>query len=206
MTKQTLSESQILQRLTDYAPTVLHRTGRQAAVLVAFVMQPELSILLTVRSANLKSHPGDVSFPGGMVEQYDDDLIATALRETQEEVGIPTANFRVVGSLSTALSKDGIPVHPIVAITSELGDLILCPEEISEAFMVPWHFFQTTMPEFTPVMRHGIHFEVPHYYFEGRHIWGLTAMILLELINVLDNTHWPLPQSLLAEHSRLIDR
>lgn len=206
MTADHLPHREIIKRLANYSPNILHRTGRQAAVMVAFVVQPELSILLTVRSAHLKSHPGDVSFPGGMVELSDRDWTEAALRETEEEVGLPANQFDILGSLSTALSKDGVPVHPVVGITDDVRAMKLCPDEISEAFLVPWRFFQQAAPEFTPIKRHGLSFEVPHFYYKGQHIWGLTAMILLELINLLEGSTWPLPQSLLAEHSALVDR
>jgi hypothetical protein len=61
-------------------------------------------------------------------------------------------------------------------------------------FKVPWTFFLEQTPKLERVYRHGISFEIPHYYFEDKHIWGLTAMILLEMLNLVEGTQWPVPK------------
>ncbi len=180
-------------RLERHEPTVLAYSRPKAGVLVPLVQGNEPELLLTVRAGHLKSHPGEVAFPGGMWEPTDVDLEHTALRETYEELNIPPEQIDVLGPLSTGLSKAGVQVYPYVGIVNHLDDCRASPDEIESWFTVPWSFFVETAPKLQPVRRHGIEFHLPHYHYERWHIWGLTAMILLELINLVEETDWPLP-------------
>jgi 8-oxo-dGTP pyrophosphatase MutT (NUDIX family) len=183
----------LIQRFGAFQPEVISIDKPRAAVLVPLVLSPEPSVLLTVRASHLNSHPGQVSFPGGMFELEDASLIDTALRETFEEIALPKHQISVVGQLSTAFSKDGVQVYPIVGTLPHAENSKANPDEIAEIFSVPWSYFVTQTPKLQKIDRHGISFEIPHYYYEGRHIWGLTAMILLELINLVEDTQWPVP-------------
>lgn len=191
--------TKIQQHMRTFRPTLMHTELKHAAVLIPVVLQPEPAILLTVRAAHLKSHPGDVSFPGGMVECYDNGIEDAALRETHEEINLTPNQFHVHGRLSTALSKNGVLVHPVLASLNDASNSEANPDEIADIFSVPWQFFAQTTPELTPYERHGIAIQVPHFHYQGRHIWGLTAMILLELINLLEGTQWPLPPFIESE-------
>lgn len=166
----------------------------QAAVLVPIVLNPEPAILLTLRASHLKSHPGQVSFPGGMLEQADGGSMKTAaLRETDEEIGLSADRFQVIGELSTTISKDGVLVYPVVGTIASAEGSSANPDEIAEIFTVPWQFFIDAEPDFQVVERLGRSIEIPHYYYQDRHIWGLTAMVLLELLNTVEGTQWPIP-------------
>lgn len=187
-------EQHLRSRLQQHTPDILSLDRPKAAVLVPLVSTPEPSILLTVRAAHLKSHPGQVSFPGGMAEASDETLAVTALRETHEEIAIRPQQVEVLGELSTAFSKDGVQVYPFVGWVDRDHQSEGSPDEIDEIFHVPWSFFANEAPELQKIERHGMSFEIPHFYFEGRHIWGLTAMILLELINLVEDKDWPVPQ------------
>lgn len=180
-------------RLVEHRPTLLSLNKPRAGVLVPLVEGEEPGLLLTVRASHLKSHPGEVAFPGGMWEPEDRDLQQTALRETDEELNIPPERVQVLGPLSTGLSKAGVQVYPYVGVVEHLDGCQASPDEIETWFTVPWSFFANTEPELQPIRRHGIDFHLPHYHFERWHIWGLTAMILLELINLVEDTDWPLP-------------
>lgn len=162
-------------------------------MLVPLVETDEVGVLLTVRAAHLNAHPGEVAFPGGMWELEDDNLAATALRETQEELNLPPSRIQVLGPLSTGLSKAGVQVFPYVGWVEHLQECRASPDEIADWFVVPWSFFRHTAPQLMPVRRHGVEFQIPHYHYQDRHIWGLTAMVLLELINLVEGTDWPLP-------------
>ncbi|WP_189610095.1 NUDIX hydrolase [Saccharospirillum salsuginis] len=192
-----ISDSSLLarmrDRLADHQPTLLSLNKPRAGVLVPMVAGAEPALLLTVRASHLNSHPGDVAFPGGMWETSDADLQQTALRETDEELNIPPDRVSVLGPLSTGLSKTGVQVYPYVGVIEQLDGCRASPDEIESWFTVPWSFFATTEPELQPIRRHGIEFHLPHYHYERWHIWGLTAMILLELINLVEETDWPLP-------------
>jgi 8-oxo-dGTP pyrophosphatase MutT (NUDIX family) len=138
-----------------------------------------------------------------MVESYDASIEDAALRETFEEVGLKPDHFGIEGRLSTTVSKNGVFVHPVVGTIDDASYSIASPDEIAEIFSVPWQFFIDTVPELTPVERHGMSFQVPHFYYQDRHIWGLTAMILLEFINLMEGTDWPLPPySVASKYSR----
>lgn len=185
--------SKLTSQFETYEPTLLRLRRPEAGVLVPIVLLDEPAILLTVRARHLKSHPGDVAFPGGMRDRADGDLSMTALRETEEELNLPPSSIELLGRLSTGLSKNGIQVNPFVGVVHDLSDCRPSPAEIAEWFTVPWSFFAQQAPEFQPVQRHGIDFQIPHYQFDGKHIWGLTAMILLELVNLVEGTAWPVP-------------
>jgi len=186
-------DQRLKQVFADYQPDILSLDRPQAAVLVTLIMLPEPLVLLTVRAEHLNTHPGEVSFPGGMVETIDRSLTDTALRETFEEIGFEPARFVVMGQLSSTLSKNGVLVHPIVGLAQSAEGGQANADEIAEIFTVPWSFFATQAPELQTMYRHGMEFHIPHYHYQGKHIWGLTAMILLELINLLEGTAWPTP-------------
>lgn len=192
-------KKQLEDALRSHQPTTGNETAPYAAVLVPLLLQEEPEVLLTVRAHNLNSHPGEVSFPGGMSEASDSNLFGTALRETEEEVGVAPHLFEPLGQLSTVVSKAGHRVYPVVATSEHRLTLVPSPDEIDEIFTVPWHFFASETPELKKISRGQAEFFMPHYYYEDKHIWGLTAMVLLELINLLEGTDWPVP-----DFSRLV--
>jgi len=198
MTISSNFDNHLKQCFASYQPEVFNLPRPQAAVLVPMLMAPEPSVLLTVRAAHLNSHPNEVSFPGGMYEEEDDSLFDTALRETYEEIGLDKDRFEIVGQLSTTLSKNGVLVYPIMGIAQSSEGCKASPDEIAEIFSVPWSFFANQAPELQAIERHGIEFHIPHFHYEGKHIWGLTAMIILELINLVEGTRWPTPDFSLA--------
>lgn len=195
---QTDFNNLLKARLSDYQPKTFELDRPKAAVLVPIVMQPEPAVLLTVRASHLNSHPGQVSFPGGMSEPVDPTLSHTALRETEEEIALAPDRIEIVGELSTALSKDGVLVYPYVGLLETAEGSKASPDEIAEIFSVPWSYFANQAPEMQSIDRHGISFEIPHFHYQGKHIWGLTAMILLELVNLVEGTSWAVPDFSMA--------
>jgi 8-oxo-dGTP pyrophosphatase MutT (NUDIX family) len=193
MIEQSDFQFNLVQSLQRFKPKTIAETSSYAAVLVPVLLEREPEILLTVRSAHLKSHPGEVSFPGGMYEPADATQAQTALRETHEEVGVEPRFFKTIGQLSPVVSRAGFRVFPIVAIADKPLQTHANEDEIAEIFTVPWQFFATEKPELKKVSRGSMQFYMPHFYFENKHIWGLTAMVLLELVNLVEGTDWPLP-------------
>lgn len=195
MSNQSSFLDKVKSGMSEHAADIFNVDHKpQAAVLVPLVSSPEPSVLLTLRAAHLKSHPGQVSFPGGMLEVVDQgSKVAAALRETDEEITLSADQFTVLGELSTTISKDGVLVYPVLASIESAEKSAASPDEIADIFTVPWQFFVDTPPELLPFERQGVHIQVPHYYYGGHHIWGLTAMILLELINIVEGTQWPVP-------------
>ncbi|MGH6980956.1 MAG: NUDIX hydrolase, partial [Stellaceae bacterium] len=113
------------------------RPRRAAAVLVPLLMQADgMRVLLTRRTPHLSAHAGQVSFPGGRSEEHDMDAIATALRETEEEVGLPRSHVEVVGRLDLFNTGTGFSITPIVGLVSVPFPLKPDPSEVAETFEV----------------------------------------------------------------------
>ncbi len=160
---------------------------RPAAVLVPLVEHPhEMSILLTQRTAHLSAHAGQISFPGGRVEEQDLDAIATALRETEEEVGLPTHRVTVIGRLDTYVTGTGFEITPIVGLVEPPYPLVIDAYEVAEAFEMPLAYVldQRNHERVERDVGSGrrCFFRLP---YQGRNIWGATAGILVNLAEVL---------------------
>lgn len=158
-----------------------------AAVLVPVVRRDDaLSILLTRRTDHLHHHPGQISFPGGRVEEGDRSPVDTALRETQEEIGLSPARIELIGVLPEYRTGTGFSVSPIVGLVRAPYDLQLDSFEVAEAFEVPLDFLidpanhQRHRMEYQGRMRE--YYAMPyHDYF----IWGATAGMLVSLSRLL---------------------
>jgi 8-oxo-dGTP pyrophosphatase MutT (NUDIX family) len=160
---------------------------RPAAVLVPLVDHAGgMSVLLTQRTAHLSAHAGQISFPGGRIEEDDPDAVAAALRETEEEVGLPRDRVSVVGRLDTYVTGTGFEITPIVGIVAPPFALAIDPYEVAEAFEVPLAFILDPRNhqriERAVGARRRCFFVLP---YEGRNIWGATAGILVNLAEVL---------------------
>ncbi|WP_188720510.1 CoA pyrophosphatase [Actibacterium pelagium] len=164
----------------DLNPDVVLPEGRKlrpAAVLVGVTMDG--SVLLTKRSSRLKHHPGQIAFPGGKQDEGDANLAATALREAQEEVGLPTEIVDIIGTLPTHETVTSFTVTPIVGLIRERFDPLPEAGEVEEVFTVP--LTHVTNPA---------RFQVEYRRWQGRrrryytvpygpyYIWGATARIL----------------------------
>lgn len=115
-----------------------------ASVLVPLVMRDEgLNVLLTRRTDHLRSHAGQISFPGGRAEAHDADAVATALRETEEEIGLPRSHVEVIGELPSYTTVTSFVVTPVVALVRPGFVLDLDSFEVAEAFEVPLTFLMT---------------------------------------------------------------
>lgn len=121
-----------------------NREPAAASVLVPLVQRPQgLQVLLTRRTAHLRDHAGQISFPGGRAEAHDVDAAATALREAEEEVGLDPARVEVIGLLPTYTTVTRFVVTPVVALVQPHERLALDAFEVAEAFEVPLQFLMT---------------------------------------------------------------
>jgi 8-oxo-dGTP pyrophosphatase MutT (NUDIX family) len=161
----------------------LSGTLKPAGVLVPIIERAsELTVLLTQRSAELKHHAGQVSFPGGRMEEHDADVEATALRETHEEVGIASHHVSVMGYLNTMPTITGYAVTPVVGMVSANAELNIDKTEVEYAFEVPLSFLldsgNDVCTEWAAADR-----VVPmvEFHWEGERIWGATAFMILSL-------------------------
>ncbi|HDZ56037.1 MAG TPA: CoA pyrophosphatase [Pseudomonas xinjiangensis] len=182
-------------RVQQHKPREIEAAGLpEAGVLIPVTCvhdQPE--IILTLRSKRLSTHSGEVAFPGGRRDPGDVDLCYTALRETHEEIGLLPELVEVVGPMDSLISRFGIKVTPYVGIVPDVFDLFPNSDEIEAVFRVPVSFFLEDRREMT----HRIDYEgrswyVPSYRFEGFKIWGITALMLTELMNVAFDAQIPL--------------
>ena len=172
------------ERLRGYRLRELPVHLPEAAVLMPFTDQPEPELILTVRSAFMPTHPGEVAFPGGKRDPGDRNLLATALRESLEEVGMEPGSVNVLGQLSPLPSRYGMKVTPFVGLVDPAIKLIAEPGEIASIFRVPLGFFLDARPEMSePVDVFGKRLRMPNYYYEDKRIWGLTAFMILDLLN-----------------------
>jgi len=165
----------------------LRKTLTPAAVLVALVDRPQgFTVMLTQRTDHLRDHAGQISFPGGKIEKHDEDPVATALREAEEEVGLAPHVVEVVGSLDRYVTRTGFAVTPVVAFVDPPFTINPDPFEVAEVFEVPLRHF------LTPENRQRHSYEVEgvkrHFYampYNDYYIWGATAGMLVNLVDVL---------------------
>jgi len=158
-----------------------------AAVLVPIVVHPEgLTVLFTQRTAHLKSHSGQVSFPGGRAEPGDPSPEFTALREAEEEIGLSRARVEVVARLSDYLVRTGFRVTPVVGLLTPPLALVPDSREVAEVFEVPLTFLldpQNHQRQTRELRGQTVGFYVMNY--GQRTIWGATAGMLVNLYRQL---------------------
>lgn len=158
-----------------------------AAVLIPIVLnETSIDLLLTRRTEDVETHKGQIAFPGGTVDDEDASRWHTALRETEEELGIGSAHIEVLGILDDLFTPTGFIITPVVGIVEALPAMKPNPREVAEVFTVPLAFFtesQNGRREWrsTPLGER----EVWFYDYEGRVIWGATAAIIRNLCDVL---------------------
>jgi 8-oxo-dGTP pyrophosphatase MutT (NUDIX family) len=154
-----------------------------AAVLFPIILRERgNTVLLTQRTAHLKDHAGQISFPGGRVEESDQSSLHTALRETEEEVGLARQYIDPIGYLPEYRTGTGFRVTPVVALVRPPFDLQIDPFEVAEAFEVPLDFLLDPANH----QRHSIHYQgVLRHYFAIQYgdyfIWGATAGMIRSL-------------------------
>ena len=165
----------------DLNPDIILPEGRKlkpAAVLIG-VRAETCSVILTKRSSKLKHHPGQIAFPGGKQDKTDTNLGDTALREAYEEIGLPSQNTTIIGSMDAHETVTGFQVSPILAVIE--GSFAIKPEmgEVEEVFEVPFEFL--TDPKNFRVESRRWQGRRRHFYvvpFGSHYIWGATARML----------------------------
>jgi 8-oxo-dGTP pyrophosphatase MutT (NUDIX family) len=169
----------------DFYPPVRPLTA--AAVLVPVVVRDQgLSLLFTRRTEHLADHAGQISFPGGRIAPKDADAWAAALRETEEEVGLPRTYVRLAGTLDTYVTRTGFEVSPLVGLIEPPFPVAPDNFEVAEVFEAPLAFF------LDPANRE-IHSRIYQgkerfffaFAYDEHYIWGATAGMLVNLVEVL---------------------
>lgn len=163
---------------------------RPASVLVPLVSRDGgLNVLLTQRTAHLTDHAGQISFPGGRVEENDADVVATALRESEEEIGLPASVVDVLGRLPEYRTVTGYRVTPVVALIERPFTLQLDTFEVSEAFEVPLAFLMDPANHERRLYRYAdiarTFYAMPYQAERRYFIWGATAAMLRNFYHFL---------------------
>jgi 8-oxo-dGTP pyrophosphatase MutT (NUDIX family) len=160
---------------------------KAAAVLVPLVLhEEEITVLLTQRTDHLKAHAGQVSFPGGRVEEIDDSREAAALRETEEEIGVTKEHIELIGHLDIYLTRTGYEVTPVVGFVQPPFQVTPDPFEVADVFEVPLNFLIDPANHQRMIREDkGSKRQFYAMQYEERYIWGATAGMLVNLSELL---------------------
>ncbi len=163
---------------------------KKAAVLVAVLLEPEPCLILTKRTNHLSTHSGQIAFAGGGMDAGESPVQA-ALREAHEEIGLEPSLVQVLGLLDDVWTPAGFHVTPVLGVVSSQAVLTPNPAEVAQVLYVPLtdlkniqpHFEQKTLPASARVpSSEARQRAVPHLYWQGIDIWGMTAFVILGLL------------------------
>jgi len=179
---------EIFERLRQQLPLAQlpwQGDGLQAGVLVAITDEQEPRVILGRRAAHLRLHPGEIAFAGGKRETEDATPWATALREAREELGLQPALVRPLGELEPLYTRSEFQVHPCVAVVPAVFDMVVDRDEFDSVFLTPLTTFAIRSQYRLEKMQgeSGTRW-VPHYHINDDDIWGVTAKILVQIVNV----------------------
>ncbi len=170
---ETHDERHFAQSLTEHRP---------AAVLIAITDRPEPGVILTQRPEWLRSHAGQVAFPGGKIDDDDKDAIAAALREAHEEIGLPPHHVEVLGEADTYYTGSGYRISPIIGVIPPDLPLTINPDEVSDWFEVPLAFLlDPANARIETALWQGHQRQYYDIQWGSRRIWGVTAGIIANL-------------------------
>ena len=159
-----------------------------AAVLLPLIrLRDQWQLVYTLRSVRLHDHSGQVSFPGGSWEPADDSLIETALRESQEEIGLDPGSVQVIGRMAKVAMITRFVVTPVVGIVNWPTPLTVNPDEVDRVFSIPLDWLADPINQEYRVHTHGgKDFDVPYFKpFDGEIVWGATAGMTLDFLRLL---------------------
>lgn len=175
------------QRLRTAVSTVQHEQdphSSRAAVLIGVQRGSAPSIILTQRAAHMKSHAGEVAFPGGKRDDSDQGVSHTALREAEEEIALPSAAVDVVGHMPQVTTRFGVTVTPVVGLVDEDVSLRANDDEIAEIFSVPLHWLcQSQNLRVDHYKTDSGDRYYPYFLYQGFRIWGATSIMLTGFLN-----------------------
>ena len=164
-----------------------------SAVLIPIIFDDKgYKILLTHRSSKLEDHAGQISFPGGRIDDLDESPVSAALREAQEEIGINRGSIEILGHLDAYATATGFRILPIVTLVKKDFDLKINPIEVESTFYLPMEFLMDSVnhkKEIGTYKRQSMSYKYEYEYnvipYENHYIWGATAAMLINLYQIL---------------------
>ena len=178
----------IRETLKKYTPSVLEYGSPSAVLVPLFERQGSIYILFTARGYDVEHHKGQVSFPGGVVENCDKSFNDTAIRESNEEIGLMPKDVEILGSLDeTFVTVSKFTIHPVVAIIPEKYDFKIQRKEVDRIITVPINVFapgSSNRKEYYEYEKGNIWYG-PTYLFDNDVIWGATAKIMDKFTKLL---------------------
>jgi 8-oxo-dGTP pyrophosphatase MutT (NUDIX family) len=179
----------IVSTPSDAAAPIPDQLRPASVLLLCDPATPGVPLLFVLRSEELREHPGQIAFPGGGAETFDADVVATALREAHEELGIQPSSVEVLGLLSSfSTVVSGRWLTPVVGLQREPIDFKTDDFEIAEWFRVDIAELLVAPHTVREMERNGMRARVHYYEASGRVIWGVTASIVHELLERLGRT------------------
>ncbi len=173
----------LAERLNPVPHSLRADQGRPAAVLVG--LQQKVAgwhVVMTRRAGHLAHHAGQISFPGGKVDATDTSLVATALREAQEEIALTPGSVTVLGALDVVASPLGFVVQPVVGLIKPESDFVAATDEVDEVLVLPLaDIIDTARHRRESYLCEGVRREVWVIDHADHYLWGLSASILVDL-------------------------
>lgn len=159
---------------------------RAGVLILLYPVKDRLHVALTLRSTRVAHHQAQISFPGGS-NDAGESLVETALREAREELNVAPDSLRILGELTPLyVPPSNYCIYPVVAATDHRPDFKAAPDEVAEVIEVPLdHLLNPGNIRREQWALHGLEVTVPFYLYHGHKIWGATAMILAELLNLI---------------------
>ncbi|MFT5575112.1 MAG: 8-oxo-dGTP pyrophosphatase MutT (NUDIX family) [Bermanella sp.] len=188
---------QIRRGMSQYQAQTIVGEYPEAAVVVAISNGAKPGVLLTQRSPHLSLHAGEIAFPGGKQDEDDHSLLHTAVREMEEEVGVPALQFESFGTLHQRITRTQIRVTPYLGILPADIPLTINLGELDSAFYVPVEqLCSGELFSVVNVLDKGVRRRVARFQFGDYDIWGVTAMILADAMNSLLGAKLPIDTQL----------
>ncbi|MGK5090478.1 CoA pyrophosphatase [Deltaproteobacteria bacterium TL4] len=174
------------QNIANFSPPENHNVETKAAILIPIIEKNnELYLLLTQRSKDLRTHSGQVAFPGGKKDEEDETLFDTVLRESWEEIKLPKEKINIIGQLDQIISSYGYLVTPFVGWILNPFSPTANTMEIESTFEVPLTFFMDESHHTAEVIERRSYTYYSHHFLFGQYdIWGMTALLILRLLEV----------------------
>ena len=180
-------EARLTTALEAHKPQEMTVPGaRSAAVLIPIVLEPEPTLLFTVRTDTVRSHKGQISFPGGSVDDDDPSREAASIRETEEEIGLDPADVRLVGELDTFPTfVSGYIVTPFVGLLDREPKLTPNPAEVARVLHVPVSSLSNEIRREQGFTHEERTYPTEAWVWEDHVIWGVTARIVRQFLEIL---------------------